>query len=218
MLESLKNAMDKGVWEALTVRFRKHPIDSSDSLADFVQTRASYVCQTSLYGYLKNRMGIKYPEMFADEVMAKSINIAKWRTYGSCLADLSIYAAGYVGKGRLLSENQANSLARLCFERAVAETFDDADAMDLKTEVEEAFAARLAKVEWDIVAEGENAFLQSPVDLLQFAPIAEELKAFDRDIVINSTRFRWRDIRNQFKERANPEKISSDFLATSDQK
>ena len=53
------------------------------------------------------------------------------------------------------------------------------------------------------------------VNLLRFAPIADELKALDEEIVINSTRFRWRDIRNQLKTRIRPDVILTDFLSHS---
>ncbi len=214
-LSKLRGMLPLQMWEALTTRFRKGPIDSVEVLADFVQTRSAYVAQTSLYGYLKNRMGIKYPEMFADETMAVSINLAKWRTYGSCLTDLAIFAAAMVGAANRLSDQQSSELARLCFERAVSESFDDDEAEKLSVEIAEAFARRLAKVDWTKAAVGENAFLNSPADLVRFAPIADELKELDVDIVINSTRFRWKDIRSQLKERINPDAISAGYLKTS---
>ncbi|MEM7429819.1 MAG: hypothetical protein AAF441_27430 [Pseudomonadota bacterium] len=124
-LSKLRDLLPEKVQEALTTRFRKGPIDSVEALADFVQTRGSYVAQTSLYGYLKNRMGISYPKMFEDEVMAKSINIAKWRTYGSCLSDLSIFASATAGSGNRMTDARMSDLARHCFDYAVSESFDD---------------------------------------------------------------------------------------------
>lgn len=213
-VSNLRDMFRPELWQVFTTRFRKGPIDSVEALSDFVQTRSAYVAQTSLYGYLKNRMGIKYPEMFADETMAQSINMAKWRTYGTCLTDLAVFAAAQVGANGRLTEEQAAGLARLCFEDALAKSFDDADAEKLREEIVGAFAENVAKIDWATAADGENSFLNSPVDLVRFAPIAEELKALDTDIVINSTRFRWRDIRNQLKDRLKPDDISSDYLMT----
>ena len=85
------------------------------------------------------------------------------------------------------------------------------DAQSLKPEIIAAFKTRLAKTNWSTAAEGENAFLTSPTDLLRFAPIADHLKALDEEIVVNSTRFRWRDIRNQLKSRVRPEKVVAGF-------
>ena len=112
-LSKLKEMVPEKVWDSLTIRFRQGPITTVEGLTEFVQTRSAYVAQTSLYGYLKNRMGIKYPEMFADETMAQSIDLAKWRTYGSCLADLAIFAGASTGAdGRLHSQASANPCFR----------------------------------------------------------------------------------------------------------
>ena len=210
-LSKLKEYIPEKVQDALLTRFRKGPVDSVESLADFVQTRAAYVTQTSLYGYIKNRMGIKYPEMFADETMAKSINIAKWRTYGSCIADLAIFSAASVGCGERLTHEEMTGLARHCYDYSVGESFDDDDALSLRDEIATTFEQRLQEADWNTAADGENAFLNSPVDLIRNAPIADELKAFDMDIVINSTRFRWRDIRSQLRSRLDAVAVAAEF-------
>ena len=45
-------------------RLDKSRIDNLASLIDFIHTRAAYVAQTSLYGYLKTRMGTRYRVIF----------------------------------------------------------------------------------------------------------------------------------------------------------
>ena len=67
------------------------------------------------------------------------------------------------------------------------------------------------QTDWHSAADGENAFAQSPVDLVRHAPIADELKELDVDIVVNSTRFRWRDIRTQLRERLDPAAVAADW-------
>lgn len=214
-IRTLKKMVPNKVWDSLTIRFRKGPIDSVQGLTEFVQTRAAYVAQTSLYGYLKNRMGIKYPEMFADETMAASIDLAKWRTYGSCLADLAIFAAASTGAEGRMSEQATAALAAHCFHAALNASFEDPGAQDLMDEIAAQFEARAADANWSTAAEGENAFEASPVDLVRHAPIADELKELDVDIVVNSTRFRWRDIRTQLRERLEPAAISAEWIEAS---
>ncbi len=210
-LSKLKEIVPLKIWDSLTIRFRQGPITTVPELAEFVQTRAAYVAQTSLYGYLKNRMGIKYPEMFADETMAASIDLAKWRTYGSCLADLAIFAAASTGaEGRLNAEDTAGLAAR-CFHTALDASFDEPEAKDMIEEIRALFEARAAETDWASAADGENAFAASPVDLVRHAPIADELKELDVDIVVNSTRFRWRDIRKQLRARIDPAAVAADW-------
>ena len=56
-------------------------IKSKEDLENFIQERSAHVTQTTLYGYLKTRIGVKYTAMVEDEVFSKSINIAKWNIY-----------------------------------------------------------------------------------------------------------------------------------------
>ena len=86
-----------GVWLAalrrrLTPWRKPDPLASLEDVADFVRARASYIAQTTLYGYIKTRTGTRYVSLFEDEVFVASINIAKWRVYLACLDHLSLHA------------------------------------------------------------------------------------------------------------------------------
>ena len=68
------------------------PINSPAALGRFLDSRAAFVAQTSLYGYLRTRAGMRYPELFDDDAYIVSINIAKWQLWLDCLADLAVHA------------------------------------------------------------------------------------------------------------------------------
>ncbi len=204
-------AIPQSLRRVFTIRFDKSPVETVDTLAEFVQTRAAYVAQTSLYGYIKTRMGTRYRYMFEDETYAASINFAKWRTYASCLSDLAVFAAATAATRDDLKDTEAAELARFCFNRSVERAFDDVDDPALPEEIVAAFSIRAAGTNWDEAALGENAFEKSPVDLIRWAPIADELKEFDSEIVINSTRFRWRDIREQLRTRIDGGGVCADW-------
>ena len=88
------------------IRFDKSAIQNVDNLAEFVQTRSAYVAQTSLYGYLKTRMGTRFRQVFEDDKFLPSINKAKWQTYGACLSDLTVFAAALTGVENRLGTNE----------------------------------------------------------------------------------------------------------------
>ncbi len=199
---------------ALTLRFDRSPFDTVDKLTEFVQTRAAYVTQTSLYGYLKTRMGTRYRVMFEDEVFSQSINFAKWRIYASCLTDLAVFAAATVHERTGLDKDQTAKLAHFCFESAITADFQDADDAELTARVLENFSARLQRTDWSTAGSGENAFEKSPHDLVKWAPIADELKELDEEIVVNSTRFRWRDVREQLRKRIDAEAVANEWGRT----
>ena len=63
----------------LTDKFKS--ITSIQQLEIFIQERAAHVTQTTLYGYIKTRMGLKYTMMFEDKTFLESMDIAKTRCW-----------------------------------------------------------------------------------------------------------------------------------------
>ena len=196
---------------ALGVRFDKSPIQTVEKLIEFVHTRSAYVAQTSLYGYLKTRMGTRFRQVFEDDKFLPSINVAKWRTYGACLSDLSIFVAAESAAANRLDAAEAANLASHCFNCAVEYTFDDADAEAQRARIVGRFEVRVKGVQWPNAAIGETVFTDSPEELMASAPIADELKAYDVEIVSNSIRFRWRDVREQLRKRLDAEAVCRDW-------
>lgn len=195
------------------IRFDKSAIQSIDNLVEFLQTRSAYVAQTSLYGYLKTRMGTRFRQVFEDDKFLPSINKAKWQTYGACLSDLTVFAAAITGSENRLEDNRISDLAAACFETAVRQTFEGAEAGEVRAEIVESFEARLKLTHWPNAAIGEHAFSSSPEVLLEAAPIADELKEQDVEIVTNSIRFRWRDVREQLRKRIDRDAICAEWQA-----
>jgi len=200
------------LWPTLMIRFQKGPLNTVEGVVEFIQTRAAYVAQTSLYGYLKTRMGMKYAAIFQDDAFAPSLAIAKWNVFVSCLSDLTIFAVATAVQNIDGSEVERASLANHCFTRAARNTIDDPKFQNLLEESIANFSRRTQRTNWQKSAIGENAFWQSPEDVVRFAPILSELKELDEQIVVNSTRFRWRDVREQLRKRIDGKAVVKDWL------
>ncbi len=186
-------------------RFERHRLDTPELLAGFLRTRSSYVAQTSLYGYLKTRMGTSYRLYFEDEAFSASIRMAAVKLFLSCLADLTVFAAALCERDGALPPGGAAALAQRCFRQAAAQGLADAGAGPVPAEALERFRLRLQATDWEAAAaDGRHAFAGSEADLVRFAPVIDEYKALDREIVTNSIRFRWRDIRDQLRRRLVP--------------
>lgn len=194
-----------------TEPFRKGPIDSVESLALFVQTRASFIGQSSLYGYLKTRMGTSFRKYFEDDVFSRSIRISAIKVFSSCLADLAIFAAATAGRQGALTAEETAALARYCFERSLARHLDGPDHLHVPDGTLPAFNARTRQTDWSKAAEGESAFAGSARDLVRYAPVIDEYKGSDAGIVRNSIRFRWRDVRADLRKRIQPAAIAADY-------
>jgi hypothetical protein len=58
--------------------------------------------------------------------------------------------------------------------------------------------------------------IDSPAGLVKWAPIADELKAFDRGIVMTSIRLRWRDVCEQLRNRLDTAAVVADWRGSAD--
>jgi hypothetical protein len=173
------------------------PIATPEALARFLDQRASFVAQTSLYGYLRTRAGMRYPELFTDDPFVVSINIAKWHVWLDCLSDISVYA------GSRLAQQAPRELPRVA--QMMAATVDGIlERTGSPAEAGGEFAAhaervrhRVARTDWLAVGPDEAAFTESPAGLVRWAPVMDELKQLDEEIVLNSVRFRWQEVRRE---------------------
>ncbi len=173
-------------------------VDSAESLTEFIESRASHVAQTALYGYLKTRSGTRFPQLFEHPEFLRSINIAKWQVWVACVADLAVYAGGL-----LSARGATDGRVEEVMQAAIGEIFDRAGSPD---EAGGDYAAsvdaareRIAACVWSSVVDDESAFSQSPAALVRWAPVVDELKRFDEEIVRNSVRFRWIDVRRRLR-------------------
>ena len=179
---------------------RRTEVRDVAGLSTFLETRASHVAQTSLYGYLRTRSGTLWPELFADDAFMVSVNAAKWRMWLACLSDLSVYAGGLL-RGR--AGEDAAGAARAAIDRALALALAraglPAEAGAGFAEAGAAVRARLAAADLAAVADDHSAFSESPAALVEHAPVVEGLKALDREIVENSVAFRWQEVRRELR-------------------
>ncbi len=200
--------------ERFRPRFERHRLDTPDVLADFLRTRSSYVAQTSLYGYLKTRMGTSYRIYFEDDTFSDSIRTAAVKLFLSCLADLTVFAAALCERDGALPPGGAAALAQHCFRRAAERGLADAGAGPVPAEALERFGLRVRATDWPAAAEGRWAFSGSEADLVRYAPVIDEYKELDREIVMNSIRFRWRDVRDQLRRRIDAPALGSAMRET----
>lgn len=183
----------------LARRRRVEPLVDRASLAEFLRTRASFVAQTSLYGYLRTRAGMRYPELFDDDPFVAGINIAKWHIWLACLSDLAVYAGGLLHRAGAATPEQVGALVQALVGRILDDTGMPADAGPEYAEHARQVRARLALVDWHAFEDGEQAFAASPDALVRWAPVHDDLKQLDEAIVRNSVRFRWQEVRRDLR-------------------
>ncbi len=208
LLKTLGEYFGFGRWHRLK------PVNDEASLQDFLNTRASFVAQTSLYGYLRTRAGMRYPELFDDPPFVKSINIAKWQIWLACLSDLAVYAGGLLMHHPDADEKQVSNLVQTCVINILENTGIPADAGDKYSDGVAHIRQRLSMTNWQSVTDDEGPFTHSPQALLDWAPVVDEFKQLDGEIVINSVRFRWQSVREDLRKTLRTDLILENSLPT----
>ena len=184
---------------------RRGALDSPAALGEFLDSRASHVAQTALYGYMKTRAGTRFPALFEDPAMLTSINIAKWHVWAACLSDLAVYSGVLLRRDSGAPAETVRAALMPLVARALESSGGGGGERD---EAGEDFPvavarvkARLASCDLDALGDDDSAFTESPRALVHWAPIADELKRRDAGIVRNSVRFRWQEIRRDLRRR-----------------
>ena len=198
---NLKIVLDtlKTSWEYLfpykkiTSKFNK--IKSEKDLQNFIQERSAHVTQTTLYGYLKTRMGHKFTLMVTDDEFSKSINIAKWNIYVVAISDLAIYTFSYLANKKNFKKRNVEEIFNNIIDSELKNGLDKKISEDAKKK----FSLKISNVDLDSYYTKEP-FKESGLALYNWSPIADELKVLDKDIVLNSIKLKWNLVENEFQD------------------
>ena len=201
----MKLNLDKIIYTLKTTREYLFPIkkitskfssiSSKKELQNFIQERAAHVTQTTLYGYLKTRIGTRYQLMLDDEKYSKSVNIAKWNIYMAALSDLTLYVFSYLMDQKKLKQNDAEEI----FINILHNELKNGLSEELLSNTKKEFSLRIKTIEWNKFYL-EKPFKNSGLALYDWSPIADDLKVLDKEIVLNSIMLKWNLVENDFKD------------------
>jgi glutamyl/glutaminyl-tRNA synthetase len=177
---------------------KRKKIENYSDLKKFIKEQSLWVSQVTLLGYLKTRMGTQYVKAFENKELINSINIAKEQVCIVSFQDLNLCLLSYM-KINNFSDLTKKSLQ--IHQEIIEET-------PLKLSIEEVekninyFRQRISYIDW-LSHFSNNPFNQSCNALFKWAPVAEELKKLDEEIVLNSMALKWNNIVNDFKNLIN---------------
>ena len=179
--------------EKVTSYFKS--INSENDLQKFIQQRSAHVTQNTLFGYLKTRMGHKFTLMVEDDEFSKSINIAKWNIYMVALADCSFFTISYLMNEKNLQNNNCKEI----FQNIINIEKKNGLTNQIHEKAKKEFLDRFEKIDFKEYYLN-NPFEESCNALYHWSPVADELKALDKKIVLNSMKLKWNLIEDEFKK------------------
>ena len=175
----------------------KKKMRNLDDLENFIQSKAAWVTQVTLYGYLKTRMGTRYVLHFENDAFMKSVNLAKWNIYSTALQDLTFYAFSYLSSSfNFKDTNKAKEI----FLKILDNEISNKMPLDIIEDAKKNYDKRSEGINWESHY-NDLPFNLSALSLYEWAPIADELKKLDRKIVLNSVILKWDVVKKEFIER-----------------
>ena len=189
------------------------PVGSVEALAHYVDTRSKFVAQTALFSYIKTRAGTRYVSLYEDELFTRSANIAKWEIWLSSLCDMATYAVAAIGRRSAAGPDELSALAAHIVDGVLAAEEVPAERPQGFGDIRAAYARRAHETRWNQIEPGEGPFQGSLDALIEWAPIADELKILDELAVRNSMRFKWKKVRDQFETLVDADAVLADWRA-----
>ena len=186
---------------------RQNRIDEIESLRSFVSSRSSYMAQVSLYGYLKARAGTQYVSLIKDPLFASSMKTARNRIFFACLMDLTLHVFKKIHSRKKQNIQNLDSFARQFFIQTLAKVPEEVFESLERKEVILEFEKHLRRHNWTSTDDSHESFSGSRSALLKWAPVVEEFKIQDEEIVSNSIHFKWLRVCQEFEILTDFEKI-----------
>ncbi len=178
----------------------KEKVKTTEQLSDFISSNSAYVSQVTLYSYVKARAGINFPKLFSNEEYLTSLKIARWHIFGAAVCDLTLFSVAQLVVNDRLDPDQGRQLAsKILNEILIGYPQKDVEA-SIFSEMCFRGEQRAKIADWQEIVTGPNAFQSSSDAVFKWAPIADELKVNDEEIVRNSIHLRWIGVRREAKE------------------
>ena len=186
---------------------RQNRIDEIESLMSFVLSRSSFIAQVSLYGYLKARAGTRYVSLIKDPVFASSMKTARNRIFFVCLMDLTLHVIKTIYTRKKHNFQNLDPFARQFFIQTLAKAPEEVFESLEQEKVILEFEKHLSRHNWSSNDDSHESFSGSRSALLKWAPVVEEFKIQDEEIVSNSIHFKWLRVCQEFEKMTDFEKI-----------
>mgnify|MGYP006245326671 FL=1 len=142
-------------------------------------------------------MGTRYVLHFDNDEFIGSVNLAKWNIYSTALQDLTFFVFSYLKVNFNYSDLDRS---KEIFLKILDDEISNKMPLDIVEDTKKTFDERLRNINWQNYC-NDLPFNLSALSLYKWAPIADELKALDRKIVLNSVILKWDIVKKEFAER-----------------
>ncbi len=210
----------RAAWNKAKALWTAPPVDTSESLKDFVATRAALIAQKVAVDYCRGKTGLFSHALFEEKEFQDALTVCRWEAFAATLGDILILT-----EGALRTTAQAIDRDRLRRVDAALAGFYPAilaaGPLPLHragkgwTDAEADFAIRFAAACAAPPGEPVQVAMHSAKRLFETLPIHTNMRQFDEEIVHGAVLFRMVSVHEELGRRANPEKLVAALAAAS---
>lgn len=222
-VSTLMNAA-RAAWDRAASLWRQAPIDSPESLKEFVATRAAFVAQKSAVDYCRGKTGLMSRALFEEEVFRNALDVCRWESFAATLGDILILTEGFLRTAvpRIAHPQQKDrdqlqrvGAALAGFYPAILASYPLPRHRTEKgwADAEAEFAIRFAAARAAPPGEPTQVAFHSAMRMFETLPIHSSMRKFDEEIVHGAVRFRMVAAYQELTRRANPEKLVAALAA-----
>ena len=132
---------------------------------------------------------------------------ARNRIFFACLIDLTLHVLKTIQARKKQDFHISDTLARQLFSQTLATIPEEVFESLKREKVILEFEKRLMRNDWSGINDTKETFSGSRSVLLEWAPVVEEFKIQDEEIVSNSIHFKWLRVCQEFEKLTDFEKI-----------
>lgn len=181
-------------------------IHSFSDLSEFIDQNSAFVSQVTLYTYVKARAGTSFPKLFENTDFLTSLTISRWHIFAASVCDLSLFAAAQFRLSDHADNNICASIATELGTHILNKVEQDDVDPKIFTKTIKHLKNRSKSADYFAHAKGDGFFSVSSDAFMTWAPVVDEFKELDEEIMRNSMHLRWIGIRRELGTRLNLDK------------
>jgi hypothetical protein len=205
-------------WLKLQGLWDDPPIDTFESLRDFVSTRAALVAQKVAVDYCRGKTGLFSHALFTEKEFQDALAVCRWESFAATLGDILILTEGLLRTaGPRTGQDQHDradaALARLYPAILASYPVPGHRATKGWSDAEAAFAIRFAAARAASPGAPVDIADHSARRLFETLPIHANMRELDEEVVFGAVRFRLTAVHQELSRRAHPEKLVAALAA-----
>lgn len=172
-----------------TLRLRPQPIADAAALAQFLKEQSAFVSQKSVVEYCRIKAGVRWQKLFRESDFKAALEVSRWISMRAVLCDLAVVVEGYLRDAAHPHEVAlASALGDMVGQILSSYDRDPAWQQTSRETVDE-LRRRLARAQMAAPLTPDRVARTSGGIVFDALPVHSELRAHDRDVIVNNIRF-----------------------------